>query len=152
MMLHPGCRIRVHFYLKVKTKTTHRIHQSDTLDFAILGCSRTKLSEINEAFCCLWGCRCRTSCVLSSRCCKSLVLTVQFVLQMAAEGTDCAVLSSFLCTSVTADFRRHHDAAASDITLHFAVSMKSDVSCHIHPGKLTDGSLRHRSRHVLRAN
>lgn len=55
-MLHAGCRIRVVFQptewplfdLNVKTKTTHRIFQSYTLDFANLGCSRTKLSEINE--------------------------------------------------------------------------------------------------------
>lgn len=34
--------------LKVKTKTTHGMYQSYTLDFAILGCSRTKLSETEE--------------------------------------------------------------------------------------------------------
>lgn len=125
------------------------MYQSSSLDFIILGCWSTKLSEINEekVLCCLRGCRCRTWCVLSSRRCKSLILTVQFVLQMAAKGINCVQRVFFprfssplhsLLISITV-----MDAAACDISLHFTVFLWcQSISFHIHARKLNDGRLR----------
>lgn len=58
--------------------------------------------------------------VLSSSCCKSLILTVQFVLQMAAKGINCTQRNpppsfhSLLIAVTITD-------AGCDISLHFSI-------------------------------
>lgn len=95
-----------------------RIYQSH---FVILGCSKTKLSEINEETRVLLVAGAEHDVSFSSSCCKSLILTVQFVLQMAAKGINCVQVfflpfSSLHSLLIPVTIM---DAVGCDISLYF---------------------------------
>lgn len=123
--------------LKCKKKKTHtnssvelpvRLYQSSTMELCYFGMFKTKVErdKWGESVLLFAGLQCRTWCVLSSSSCKSLILTVQFVLQMAAKGINCTQRIFFPSASLTADPRHHHWCWLWHQSSFYLVSMKSD--------------------------